>query len=164
VLRNSVTIVDQDVFLFTGTISDNIVMWNRSIDDESIVNAAKDAAIHEVITEREGGYQARTAPGGGNFSGGQRQRLEIARALVTNPSVVFLDEATSALDTETEKMVMQNLRKRGCTTITIAHRLTTIRDYDEIIVIDHGKVAQRGTHDELMQDKEKLYYKLVSES
>lgn len=164
VLRNSLAIVDQDVFLFTGMASDNIVMWNRAIEHEAIVQAAKDAVIHDVITERPGGYQAMISPGGGNFSGGQRQRLEIARALVTNPSIVFMDEATSALDAETERVVMENIRKRKCTTITIAHRLSTIKNYDEILVIDEGQVIQRGGHDELMQEKDQLYYKLVSES
>ena len=164
VLRNSLAIVDQDIFLFTGMVSDNIVMWNRAIEDDAIIEAAKDAVIHEVITAREGGYQTKVAPGGGNFSGGERQRIEIARALVTSPSIIFMDEATSALDAETEKMVMENIRKRKCTTITIAHRMSTIKDYDEIIVIDAGKVIQRGTHDELALQKDKLYYKLVSES
>lgn len=164
VLRNSLAIVDQDIFLFTGMVSDNIVMWNRAIEDEALVEAAKDAVIHDVITAREGGYKAKVAPGGGNFSGGERQRIEIARALVTNPSIIFMDEATSALDAETEKMVMENIRKRKCTTITIAHRMSTIKDYDEIIVIDTGQVIQRGTHDELIQQQDKLYYKLVSES
>lgn len=164
VLRNSLAIVDQDVFLFTGMISDNIVMWNRAIEHDAIVQAAKDAAIHDVITERPGGYQAMVAPGGGNFSGGQRQRLEIARALVTNPSIIFMDEATSALDAETERVVMENIRKRKCTTITIAHRLSSIKDYDEILVVDEGQVIQRGSHDELMQETDQLYSKLVSES
>ncbi len=164
VLRNSLAIVDQDVFLFTGTASDNIVMWNRAIDHESIVEAAKDAVIHDVITERPGGYQTKIAPGGGNLSGGQRQRLEIARALVTNPSIIFMDEATSALDAETERLVMENICKRKCTTITIAHRLSTIKNYDQILVIDEGNVVQRGTHEELVLETDKLYYKLVSES
>lgn len=164
VLRNSLAIVDQDIFLFTGTVSDNIIMWNRAIEPETVIEAAKDAVIHDVITEREGGYQAKMAPGGGNFSGGERQRLEIARALVTNAAIIFLDEATSALDAETEKIVMENIRKRKCTTITIAHRMSTIKDYDEIIVIDSGKVIQRGTHDELVMQKDKLYYTLISES
>lgn len=164
VLRNSRAIVDQDVFLFTGTVSDNIVMWNRAIDYESIVEAAKDADVHEVITERPDGYQAKVAPGGGNFSGGQRQRLEIARALVTNPAIIFMDEATSALDAETERLVMENIRKRKCTTVTVAHRLSTVKSYDQILVIDQGGVVQRGTHEELVKEQGKLYYKLVSES
>ncbi len=164
VLRNSLAMVDQDVFLFTGTVSDNIVMWNRAVDNESIIKAAKDATIHEVISERPGGYQAMLAPGGGNFSGGQRQRLEIARALVSYPSILFMDEATSALDAKTEQVVMENIRKRGCTTITIAHRLSSIKDYDEILVIDKGAVVQRGSHEELLRQKDQLYYKLVSES
>ena len=164
VLRNSLTIVDQDVFLFTGTLSDNIVMWNRAIEHEAIIEAAKDAVIHDVISERQGGYQAKVAPGGGNFSGGQRQRLEIARALVTNPAIIFMDEATSALDAETERLVIENIRRRKCTTITIAHRLSSIKDYDEILVIDDGKIIERGTHTELCQEQDSLYYKLVSES
>ena len=162
VFRNSLSTVDQETFFFTGTISDNITMWNRAIPNSEVIASAKDAEIHEVISERDGGYQARVAPGGRNFSGGQRQRLEIARALITNPSILFLDEATSALDTETEKLVMDNFRKRNCTIITIAHRLTTIRDFDEIIVLERGDVIQRGNHDELMKEKEGLYYKLVT--
>lgn len=164
VLRNSMAMVDQDVFLFTGNISDNITMWNRAIPNDDIICAAKDAVAHEIISSREGGYQAKVAPGGGNFSGGQRQRIEIARALVTNPRILLLDEATSALDTETEKLVMENIKRRRCTTITIAHRLSTIRDADEIIVLEKGEVIQRGSHEALMQDKNNLYYRLVSES
>lgn len=164
VLRNSLSMVDQDSFFFTGTISDNIVMWNRAIDNDAVIQAAKDAEIHEIISQREGGYQAKVAPDGRNFSGGQRQRLEIARAMVSNPSILFLDEATSALDTETERKVMDNFKKKNCTTITIAHRLSTIRDADEIIVLERGKVIERGTHDELMKIKDGFYYKLVKES
>mgnify|MGYP001627861942 CR=1 FL=1 len=164
VLRNSLSMVDQDSFFFTGTISDNIVMWNRAIENEAIISAAKDAEIHKIISERDGAYQAKVAPDGRNFSGGQRQRLEIARALVTSPSILFLDEATSALDTETERSVMDNFKKRKCTTITIAHRLSTIKDADEIIVLERGKVIERGTHDELMQNEKGFYYKLVNES
>ncbi|MEQ6123374.1 ABC transporter transmembrane domain-containing protein [Pseudotenacibaculum sp. MALMAid0570] len=164
VFRNSLSTVDQETFFFTGSISDNITMWNRAISNSEIITSAKDAEIHEVVSERDGGYQAKVAPDGRNFSGGQRQRLEIARALITNPSILFLDEATSALDTETEKLVMNNFRKRNCTIITIAHRLTTIKDFDEIIVLEKGKVIQRGNHEELMKDSEGLYYKLVKNS
>lgn len=161
VLRNSLSLIDQDTFFFKGTISDNITMWNKSIDNSKIIQAGKDSGIHEVISERDGGYNSKVSPEGKNFSGGQRQRLEIARALVTDPSVLFLDEATSALDTETEKLVMNNILKRNCTTITIAHRLSTIKDFDEIIVLERGNVIQRGNHAELIKDKEGLYYKLI---
>ena len=164
VFRNSVAMIDQDIFLFTGTVADNIVMWNRSIDHEDIVAAAKDADLHEVISAKQGGYQAHVAPGGGNFSGGQRQRIEIARGLVTNPAIVFLDEATSALDSQTEQTVMENIRRHNCTTISIAHRLSTIRDFDEIIVMEKGCAIQRGTHAELMKQKGQLYCDLVSEA
>jgi len=164
VLRNSLSLIDQDTFFFKGTISDNITMWNKNIDNSRIVQAGKDSIIHEVIAERDKGYNSKVSPEGRNFSGGQRQRLEIARALVTNPSILFLDEATSALDTETEKLVMNNILKRNCTTITIAHRLTTIKDFDEIIVLEKGTVVQRGNHSELIKNKEGLYYKLIKKS
>jgi ABC-type bacteriocin/lantibiotic exporter with double-glycine peptidase domain len=164
VFRNSLSIVDQDTFFFTGTISDNITMWNKSIDNTKLIQCAKDAQIHDTISERKGGYHSKVAPGGRNFSGGQRQRLEIARALLTNPSVLFLDEATSALDTETEKIVMDNILKRNCTTITIAHRLSTIKDFDEIIVLEKGTVIQQGSHDDLIIDKKGLYFNLIKNS
>lgn len=164
VLRNSLSLIDQDTFFFKGTISDNITMWNKNIDNSKIIQAGKDSIIHEVISERDGGYNSKVSPEGRNFSGGQRQRLEIARALVTNPSILFLDEATSALDTETEKLVMNNILKRNCTTITIAHRLTTIKDFDEIIVLEKGTVVQRGNHSELIKNKEGLYYKLIKKA
>ena len=164
VLRNSLSLIDQDTLFFKGTISDNITMWNKNIDNSRIVQAGKDSIIHEVIAERDKGYNSKVSPEGRNFSGGQRQRLEIARALVTNPSILFLDEATYALDTETEKLVMNNILKRNCTTITIAHRLTTIKDFDEIIVLEKGTVVQRGNHSELIKNKEGLYYKLIKKS
>lgn len=164
VFRSSVSLIDQDTFFFKGTIADNITMWNKSIDSSRIIQSGKDSVIHETISERKGGYNSKVSPDGKNFSGGQRQRLEIARALVTNPSILFLDEATSALDTETEKIVMNNILKRNCTTITIAHRLTTIKDFDEIIVLDKGIVIQRGNHTDLVKDEEGLYYKLIKKS
>ncbi|MDC1435061.1 peptidase domain-containing ABC transporter [Flavobacteriaceae bacterium] len=164
VFRNSVSIVEQDSFFFTGTILDNITMWNRSIDSSIIIKAAKDAKIHNIVSQRDGGYDSKVAPGGKNFSGGQKQRLDIARSLATEPSILFLDEATSALDTETEKFVMNNFLKRSCTTITIAHRLSTIKDFDEIIVLEKGEVVQRGDHNNLIKDKTGLYYNLLKNS
>jgi NHLM bacteriocin system ABC transporter peptidase/ATP-binding protein len=162
VLRTSIAMIDQNLFLFSGTVADNITMWNRSIDQEDIVRAARDAVIHDMICEKPGGYQARVDQGGGNFSGGQCQRIEIARGLLMRPAVVFLDEATSALDSHTEQQVMENLRRYGCTMLTVAHRLSTIRDHDEILVLDAGKVVQRGTHDELMRQEGGLYQQLAA--
>lgn len=161
VLRTSVAMIDQNLFLFTGTVADNITMWNRSIDQEDIVRAARDALIHDVICEKPGGYQARVVQGGANFSGGQCQRIEIARGLLTRPAVIFLDEATSALDSHTEQQVMENLRSYGCTMLTVAHRLSTIRDHDQILVLEAGRVVQRGTHDELMRDVGGHYHQLA---
>jgi len=164
VLRHSLSMVDQEIFLFMGTVADNITMWDKTMPYDDIVQAAKDACIHDIIVARPDNYSSKVAPGGSNYSGGQRQRIEIARALVTNPTILIMDEATSALDTDTERIIDHNIRRRGCTSITIAHRLSTIKDCDEIIVMDHGKVVQRGTHDELMAQEDKLYYQLVKHS
>jgi len=153
VLTGSIAVVDQDISLFADTVSANLKMWDRSIEDFEVILAAKDACIHEDILAREKGYQYRIAEGGRDFSGGQRQCLEIARLLSQDPSIVILDEATSALDAKIEQDVMEAVKERDVTRIIVAHRLSTIRDCDEIIVLDHGKVVERGSHQELMARK-----------
>ncbi|MFK0284387.1 NHLP family bacteriocin export ABC transporter peptidase/permease/ATPase subunit [Streptomyces sp. NPDC090499] len=149
-LAASVSFVDQDVFLFEGSVRDNVALWDPSIPDEAVVEALRDAALYDVVARRPGGIHSRVEQDGRNFSGGQRQRLEIARALVRRPSILVLDEVTSALDAETELTVMDNLRRRGCACVVIAHRLSTVRDSDEIVVLQHGTVVERGRHDELV--------------
>ena len=150
ILRGSLAVVDQDIVVFDDTVSDNVKLWDDSIEDFDVILACRDADIHDVIAGREGGYSSRVLPGGRNFSGGQLQRLEIARVLAKDPSIVILDEATSALDAKTEANVIKRIRDRGITCIVVAHRLSTIRDCDEIIVLDEGRVVERGTHSELL--------------
>lgn len=150
VLAQSVAIVDQDLFMFEGTIRENLTLWDSTVTESQIIRACKDAEIHETILQLPRAYDHLLVEGAVNLSGGQRQRLEIARALIAGPAILVLDEATSALDAEVEHQIEQNLRRRGCTCIIVAHRLSTIRNCDEILVFDRGSVAQRGTHVELL--------------
>ena len=149
VFTGSLAVVDQDIIIFEDTIANNIKMWDSSIEDFEMILAARDAQIHSDIMQREGGYSYKLTEGGKDFSGGQRQRLEIARVLAQDPTIVILDEATSALDARTEYEVIRSIKDRGITCIVVAHRLSTIRDCDEILVMSGGVVVERGTHDEL---------------
>ena len=160
ILASSLSLVEQDIFLFGGTVRDNLTLWDVNVPDEKLVKACKDAAIHDAVMAIPGGYDGELLEGGVNLSGGQRQRLEIARALVKNPAILVMDEATSALDAQTEQIIVENLRKRNCSCILVAHRLSTIRDCDEIIVLEEGKVVQRGNHEELWQEGE-VYARLI---
>ena len=162
VITTSLTSVDQDVFQITGTVGENIALFDHSLRQSDIMRAAKDACIHEDILQLEGGYDAKVSEGGLNFSGGQRQRMEIARALAVNPSILVLDEATSALDPITEEKVLENIRHRGCACVIIAHRLSTIQDADEIIVLEHGQVVERGRHRDMM-NHDGPYKRLIDE-
>jgi NHLM bacteriocin system ABC transporter peptidase/ATP-binding protein len=151
IITGSLAVVDQEVIVFSGTIKENISFWDSMIPEKHIINSARDAAIHDAIAARNDAYDSTVMEGGSNFSGGQRQRLEIARALASNPTILIMDEATSALDSTTEKIVMDNIKKRGCTCLIVAHRLSTIIDCDEIIVMEFGKIVERGSHQELLK-------------
>ncbi len=161
VLTKSLSMVEQEIFLFGGSVRDNLTLWDTTIPTEQLIKACQDAVIHEAVMAIPGGYDGELLEGGANLSGGQRQRLEIARALVNNPTILVMDEATSALDAETEKIIVDNLRSRGCSCIIVAHRLSTIRDCDEIIVLENGEVVQRGTHEEMLHEQG-LYRWLIS--
>jgi ATP-binding cassette, subfamily C, bacterial len=151
ILVNSIAIVEQEVFLFSGTVRDNLTLWDTTVTDAQLRRACMDARIQDVILAMPGGHNGKLSEGGINLSGGQRQRLEIARSLISNPSILILDEATSALDGETEQLIYASLQQRDCSCLIVAHRLSSIKDCDEIIVLDRGVVVQRGTHDQLMQ-------------
>ena len=149
-LIEAISYVDQEIVLFEGSVRDNVTLWNPLVEDHSVARALRDAAVHDEVMSRSRKYDAPVEENGRNFSGGQRQRLEIARALVSDPAVLVLDEATAALDPVTEQKIDDRLRQRGCTCLIVAHRLSTIRDADEIIVLDGGRVVQQGTHDRLI--------------
>ena len=153
--------VDQHVVLFAGSVRDNLTLWSPAVPDDDVVAAARDASIHDEILGRRLGYATQVDEDGVNFSGGQRQRLEIARALTGNPTVLILDEATSALDAATEEWIDDALRRRGVRCLIVAHRLSTVRDCDQIVVLEKGVEVQRGTHDGLMADEDGLYCRLV---
>lgn len=161
ILTGSLAVVDQDIILFEDTISNNIKMWDNSIEDFEMIMAARDARLHEDIMQRDGGYNYKIMEGGKDFSGGQRQRMEIARVLAGDPTIIIMDEATSALDAKMEYEVVNAIKDRGITCIVVAHRLSTIRDCDEIIVMDKGKVVERGTHEELYAQNG-MYTQLVT--
>jgi len=162
VITSSLAAVDQDIFQITGTVAQNISLFDDSLRQSDIIRGAMDACIHDDILQLDGGYDAKVAESGLNFSGGQRQRLEIARALAVNPSLLILDEATSALDPVVEEQVLTNIRHRGCACVIIAHRLSTIRDADEIIVLENGQVVERGRHREMM-NHDGPYRRLIEE-
>lgn len=160
VLNASIATVSQNIVLFSGSIRDNLTMWNPAILEEDMIEAAKDACIHDFIMQQKDRYDYKLSEGAANVSGGQRQRLEIARALATKPTILIMDEATSALDPIVEKQILDNIKRRGCTCVIVAHRLSAIRDCNQIIVMNHGKIVQRGTH-RTLKDEEGYYKTFV---
>lgn len=161
VLASSISLVDQDILLFEGSLRQNLSLWNPALTDDILLQAARDACIYDTLMARGGGLEGWVSEAGRNFSGGERQRLEIARALAVQPSVLIMDEATSALDPTVEREIDRNIRARGCTCIIIAHRLSTIRDSDQIVVLDQGRVTESGTHEQLMASTVGMYRTLV---
>lgn len=161
VLNASVSTVSQNITLFSGTVRDNLTMYNSNISEADMIAAAKDACIHDVISKKPAAYDYNLSEGAANLSGGQRQRLEIARALTTNPTILIMDEATSALDPVVEKQIMDNIKRRGCTCVVVAHRLSAIRDCDKIIVMHQGRIVECGTH-ETLAAKDGYYKKFIS--
>ena len=162
-LHASVSTVSQSISLFSGTIRDNLTMWNGAVPEEDMIAAAKDACIHDFIMKLPGGYDYKLSEGASNLSGGQRQRIEIARALTTNPSILIMDEATSALDPIVEKNILDNLQRRGCTCVVVAHRLSAFRDSNEIVVMSRGKIIQRGTH-ETLRNEDGFYRRFIQDN
>lgn len=160
ILRSGIGVVSQEITLFSGTIRENLTMWNPAVMEGDMIQAAKDACIHDEIIRKPGSYEYYVRENGINLSGGQKQRLEIARALTKNPSILIMDEATSALDALTEKKILDNIKRRGCTCVVIAHRLSAIRDCNLIVVMDHGKVADLGSH-ETLKDRSEIYKSLI---
>jgi NHLM bacteriocin system ABC transporter peptidase/ATP-binding protein len=161
ILNASIAVIDQDVLIFKGSVQENISFWDNTMQENTIIQSAHDAAIHDIIASRKNAYESEVTERGTNFSGGQRQRLEIARALALNPSILIMDEATSALDSQSEEIILDNIKKRGCTCLIVAHRLSTILDCDEIIFMQYGKIVERGHHSALME-MNGLYAKLIS--
>jgi ABC-type bacteriocin/lantibiotic exporter with double-glycine peptidase domain len=152
--------VDQDIILFEGSVRDNLSLWDSTLPEKDMLQAARDACIHSSILSLPAGYAAQVDERGRNFSGGQAQRLEIARAFASNPRILVLDEASAALDPITEKIIDEQIRRRGCACLIVAHRLSTIRDCDEIIVLERGTILERGSHAELIS-RQGAYSRLI---